>query len=299
MVPIISVLVLFVAPLCYAIVGWVRSRRATPMQRENLPRWDWRITLASLLLYVLAFNLVFFVQELFLVLPKAFVPGVRPTLFHNNHGWTGEHPLTELFQGTGALATLLLGIACAFRLRRGGTASGWQRLFLFWLAFSGVFMALPQVVAGVLIPQGDVGRAMTYLGLGAAAKTTLALLSLAAIPLCALWLLRPLLQLADSPAQIATARARHRFVFLAATLPGLMAIAPIMAYRVPREWIEVLIVPVVVTIVGLAWIQAGAWRVADAEARGNAARWPIAALLVAAVALLAVFQLLLRPGITF
>lgn len=298
MLPIAALLVLFVAPLAYALVGWMRSRRM-PAPRAPLPRWNWRITLASLLLYVLAFNLVFFVQEVFLVLPKAFVPGVDPTLFHNNHSWTGEHPLTELFQGTGALATLLLGIACAWRLRRNAAAPAWRRMLLFWLAFGGVFMALPQVVAGVLIPQGDVGRAMAYLALAPAAKTALALLSLAAMPLFALWLLRPLLALADAPAQVATARGRHRFVFLAATLPGLLAIAPIVAYRVPREWIEVLIVPVVVTIVGLAWIQAGAWRVADVEVRGTSAHWPTAALFVAAIALLAVFQLVLRPGITF
>ncbi len=40
-------------------------------------RWDWKLTLASALLYALAFNLVFFVQELFLVLPKALTPGPR------------------------------------------------------------------------------------------------------------------------------------------------------------------------------------------------------------------------------
>jgi hypothetical protein len=56
------------------------------------------------LLYTLAFNLTFFIQELFLVVPKALTPGLRPTLFHNNHLWQGEHPLASLFQGTGALA---------------------------------------------------------------------------------------------------------------------------------------------------------------------------------------------------
>lgn len=298
MLPIAALLVLFVAPLAYALAGALRSRRMA-QPREALPRWNWHITLASLLLYTLAFNLMFFVQELFLVLPKACLPGVHPTLFHNNHNWTGAHPLTELFQGTGALATLVLGVACACGLRRDPAAPVWRRMLLFWLAFAGVFMALPQVVAGVLIPQGDVGRAMVYLGLGPMAKTALALLSLAAMPLFALWLLRPLLQLADAPAQVATARGRNRFVFLAATLPGLVAIAPIVVYRVPREWIEVLIVPVVVTIVGLAWIQAGAWREETVDARGDGARWPVAMPLLAAAALLAVFQWVLRPGVTF
>ena len=52
------------------------------------------------------------------MLPKALTPGVRPTLFHNNHGWEGENPLTSLFQGTGALAILLSGVVCALLLQR-------------------------------------------------------------------------------------------------------------------------------------------------------------------------------------
>ena len=43
---------------------------------------------------------------------------VRPTLFHNNHSWEGENPLTSLFQGTGALAILLSGVVCALLLQR-------------------------------------------------------------------------------------------------------------------------------------------------------------------------------------
>ncbi|WP_157123717.1 hypothetical protein [Allosphingosinicella indica] len=41
-----------------------------------------RLPLHSTLLATLAFNLVFFVQELFLVLPKALTPGLNPTLYH-------------------------------------------------------------------------------------------------------------------------------------------------------------------------------------------------------------------------
>lgn len=43
--------------------------------------WNWKLTVASALLYTLAFNSIFFTQELFLVLPKALTPGLRPTLF--------------------------------------------------------------------------------------------------------------------------------------------------------------------------------------------------------------------------
>jgi hypothetical protein len=297
--PITILLVLVVAPMAYAVLGRARMRnQRTPVVRP-LPAWTWRLSLASMLLYVLAFNLVFFVQELFLVLPKALVPGLRPTLFHNNHSWTGTHPLAELFQGTGVLATLLLGIACGWWLRRENTGAAWWRLLLFWLAFGGVFMALPQLATGALLPQGDAGRAMAYLGMGEGARTLVALLALVAIPLAALWLLKPLLELAGDPAQVADAGARHRYVFLAATLPALLAIGLIVPFRVPREWIEVLIVPVVVTVVGLVWLQAGAWSASRLVVRDGAQAWPVASLLAAALVLLALFQLVLRPGIAF
>ena len=83
-----------------------RARRSAELPGGNLMalRPTWRLPIASALLYTLAYNLTFFIQELFLVVPKALTPGLRPTLFHNNHTWQGDHPLASLFQGTGALA---------------------------------------------------------------------------------------------------------------------------------------------------------------------------------------------------
>src|SRR5436190_23232431 len=81
---------------------------------EIMPgRIGWRPMAHSLLAYVLAFNLIFFVQELFLAWPKALVPGIKVTLFHNDHRWLGEAPIANLFQGTGALAILFCGLAFA------------------------------------------------------------------------------------------------------------------------------------------------------------------------------------------
>jgi hypothetical protein len=286
-------LVLLVAPLAFAAYGW-RVHGRGPRELRPPVAWDWRMSAASLLFYVLAFNLTFFVQELFLVLPKAFVPGLQPVLYHNNHGWTGSHPLAELFQGTGALATLLLGLACALRLR-GGRDRAWVRLLLFWLAFCGMFMALPQMVMAALLPQGDVGRAMAWLGWGEAARTVVALVALAAMPACAFWLMRPLLALVGG-----SAGARHRRVFLGATLPALLAIVLIVPFRMPREWIEVLLVPLIVTLPGLVWLQAGAW-VGDVPHRPGEERacWPLAGALLSVLVLLAVFHLVLKPGIAF
>jgi hypothetical protein len=257
----------------------------------------WRLTATSALLYALAYNLTFFVQELFLVLPKALLPGVHATLFHNNHTWEGEHPLTRLFQGTGALATFVVGLLCTWLVRRRPPAAGTARLLLIWMAYSGLLQALAQVVIGALNPGNDVGVAMVYLGFGPAAKTLAALLALVAIPAAALTLLRPLLELADRPARLATARARSAFMFRIGTLPAFIGVLLIVPFRIPRDAIEVLVPPVVDTVMGIVWMQAFAWRVRGARASGGV---PAAAPLYAAAALLALlllFQLVLRPGI--
>jgi hypothetical protein len=125
-------------------------------------RQRWRQTIGSALLYTLAFNLTFFIQELFLVVPKALTPGLRPTLYHNNHLWLGENPLAHLLQGTGALAIFISAILCTLLLKGDRIRSTTVRLFLLWMAFSGFFQALPQVVIGAFVDNNHVGMALNY-----------------------------------------------------------------------------------------------------------------------------------------
>jgi hypothetical protein len=294
-----AALVLVTGPLLLSLMGWIRTRSTPEDASEPVKPWNWRLTINSALLYALAFNLIFFIQELFLVLPKALTPGLRPTLFHNNHSWEGENPLASLLQGTGALAILLTGVACAFFLRRGVGRSSTLRLFFIWMTYNGFFQSLPQVVIGAVNPRNDVGMAMDYLNLATTTKTAAALVALLTIPLLALSLLRPLLGLAEDPAYIANARARTRFVFHVGTLPVLSAIVLIIPFRVPRELVEVVILPVVVSVIGIAWLQAGAWRISRASTVGSSRVGSIAYPLSALLVLLLVFQLVLRPGIRF
>jgi len=296
MILIVTALVIVVCPLLLALLGVFRARNEPP---AIAVAWDWRLVALSTLLYTGAFNLVFFVQELFLVLPKAFTPGLRPTLFHNNHLWQGEHPLASLFQGTGALATFLLGSICLLLLRQGVGRSLNTRLFLVWIAYCGVFMALPQVVVGALSSGSDIGMAMGYFHLGTHAKAIAALLALAAVPLFARVFSRHLLGLASQPAQLEGVAARSRFVFQVATLPALLAMVLILPFRVPREWLEVVFLPLVVLLAGMLWIQAGAWRLREALPGDMRRAFTLAYPLVAVVALLFVFQCVLRPGIDF
>jgi hypothetical protein len=282
-----------------ALTGLVNSLRA-PAARPSDPiaRWNWQLTVKSALLYTLAFNLIFFIQELFLVLSKALVPGLRPTLYHNNHRWEGNDPLANLLQSSGATAILVTGIVCAFLLSRGPRGTASSRLFLIWMTYNGFLQSLPQVIVGAVVPENDVGMAMNYLHFTATAKTAAALIALALIPLVSLSLLPQFLRLAQAPAQIADMRARTRFVFLTAALPSITAIFLIIPFRVPRNWIEVVMVPLVVTAIGVAWLQSGAWLVsAKAEARPSGAS--VACLLGALLILLLLFQCVLRPGIRF
>lgn len=249
-------------------------------------RQRWRLAICSALLYTLAFNLTFFIQELFLVVPKALTPGLRPTLFHNNHTWDGDSPLASLFQGTGALATVVSGIVCMLLLRGDRIRSTTVRLFVIWMAFHGFFQALPQVVMGAFIPGNDVGMAMNYFHMSTGAKWVAAFAAVMAIALIASRLARHLLALSPD-------------LLRNATLPAVAAIPLIIAFRVPREALEVLFPPLLVTIVGLTAIHLAALRVQGVSATREPEPVSIAYPLVAVVALLLVFQVVLRPGIAF
>ena len=244
---------------------------------------SWRLALGSTLLYTFAFNLTFFIQELFLVVPKALTPGLRPTLYHNNHLWQGENPLAHLFQGTGALAIFIGATVCMLLLERERIRSTTVRLFLVWMAFSGFFQALPQVFIGAFVDNNDVGMAMNYLRMTPGAKHIAAFAALAAMIPIGYWLARQAL------------RFMPRSIFLTA----LPAIPLIVAFRVPREMLEVLLPPVLSTVLGLVAVYATAWRVKDVSAVRDPQPVSIAYPLAAVIALLLVFQLVLRRGIEF
>jgi hypothetical protein len=68
-------------PAVLGVMGAVRSWNESRSNARGARARDWSLSISSMLLYILAFNLVFFIQELFLVLPKALTPGLRPTLY--------------------------------------------------------------------------------------------------------------------------------------------------------------------------------------------------------------------------
>lgn len=280
------------------LLGAVGIFCAAPAATPAPPSWDWRRTFASALLYAVAFNVIFFLQELLLVLPKAFVPGLQPTLFHNNHAWEGDDPVARLLQGTGALAIFLTACVCAAWLRWAPPKSAALRLFAIWLTFQGMFQSLPQVVVGAALPANDVGMAMDYLRFSPVVKVIGALAAMAAMALIGTALTRPMLELAQDRTEIDGGGRRTGYILRMATLPALVALPLIILCRVPGSIDQVVIVPVAVAIIGGAWLQASAW-FTQAQPAGVAPLHALRAPLIALLIIFAVFQLLLRPGVPF
>lgn len=294
-----AALVCIGGPLLLGLIGVLGERRRSPAGSPASPGDGFGLMINSAVLYAVAFSLVFFIQELFLVLPKAFVPGLRPTLYHNNHSWEGDDPLAYLFQGTGALAIFVTAVILTLWLRIRPPRSANLRLFVIWMIFHGFFQSLPQVVVGAVHPGNDVGMALDYLEMGRGAKAVAALFALAAIAAIGGWLARPVLALATHPGQVERAGRRARWAFRVATAPALLSLPIIILMRVPGSVDQVAVVPVAEAVIGISWIQASAPLYSRVRPGGTLPPGSSRGPLLALAALFLIFHLILRPGIAF
>jgi hypothetical protein len=284
-------LVLLGLPLLLGIAGWARSGSARAQERPTSHE-----AAISLLTYTLAFNLTFFIQELFLVVPKAFVPGLHPVLFHNDHDWTGTNPLAELFEGTGAAAILVSGILFAFLAKFRFGRSEAVRFLIVWMAYNGLFMGLLQWALAPLLPHSDTGRALAYLQVPHWAQLALGLTAILAMVAAAIMMTARFLEVTGTAFAPA---ARPAATFRLALLPALLAIPILVLYRVPREWSEVLLPTIAVPLTGLSWVQSWSWWIREVHPDRPARHSAVAICLFFALGLLGLFQLVLRPGIRF
>jgi hypothetical protein len=253
-----------------------------------------RLPTGSIILCTLAFNLTFFWQELWLVIPKALTAGLHPILYHNNHDWTGNSSRVELLQGTGALATLVSGLVFSAGLAVARRASVTWRLFLFWMAFQGLYQSLTQFAIGTMLPGNDVGRALGYLHAGAATKWLLLALSVIAMALVGVAFARA----CPSNVESGSTKLTRRFgqvMFVAAML----AIVLIIPFRLPRNIVEVALIPLFVNLVGVGWLTLGAAIVRRGATHEGNERAGVIGPAVALGATLLLFQLMLRPGVAF
>lgn len=278
------ILALGLAPLAIGI----RRLEATPPHMRPLP------PLGSVILCAIAFNLTFFWQELWLVIPKALTPGLSPILYHNDHGWTGSAAITELLQGTGAIATLASGLGALWVLAtfRRMTAS-WQ-VFVFWMAFQGLFQALSQLAVGAVIAGNDVGRAIAFLGATDTMKLVLLIASVVGMSGAGFVLARhfPL-----AVPQTGKRPTRAHATSLLVTALGSVALS--IAFRVPRNAVEVVAVPLLVHVIGIGWMTLGASFASTRRTGGGIVAVALYRPIVALLVLLLIFQAVLRPGIRF
>jgi len=269
-----------------AAIGLLPLLIGTARLERGSARMAPRDLAASTLLCALAFSLTFLVQELGLVIPKALVPGLDPILYHNDHDWSGDTPVAELLQGGGAVTTLFSGLVFLWLAERISPARPTWRLFAFWMAFQGLFQSLSQWAIGCWLPGNDVGRALAYLDAGPAQKGPLFVAAVIAMFAAGVLLARRY----PNPGEDRGAVAQ-----LTAVLA--LAILLIVPFRIPREPVEVVLIPLVVHLIGLGWLAVG-WHFRRGTAPLSDAP-AIAGPLAALAALLALFQLVLRPGISF
>jgi len=254
--------------------------------------------LNSAVLYAIAYNVIFFFQELFLVVGKKAL-GLQSTLYHNNHNWSGQDPMASLMQGSGALAIFIIGLICWAWFQRIRNSRNEWKLLILWLAFHGLIQSIPQVMIAVFDPNTDVGQALvSYLGLNQTVLVGLAILSILAMIVLCIWFSRPLLEIAPDSVDLSNPKMKlHyiRFIVVGAAAVGCVFIIP---FRIPP--ITQLISPFILLVFSIPWIWSVAPRVENVKTIGNIVNNKICwKPIIFLVFLLLIFRIILAPGIEF
>ena len=285
---------LLIGPIVWGVRNWFKYKGiAAPNVTIN-----YATMINSAVFFALAFNIIFFLQEVFLVLGKKAI-GLQSFLYHNNHTWVGEHPMASLMQGSGALAIFLIGLTClvVFRFIR-NSRSIWK-LFVLWLAFHGLIQSIPQVTIGYLSPGTDVGQALVgYLNLNQALLIILSIASVTLVALLCIWFSRYLLEFAPTDTDLNNPKVKLRYIRYIAVGAAIIGSLLVIPFRIPP--ISQAATPFIVSTVSIPWIWAAS--ASSKAVRGTSNRinekiylGPIVFL----VLLLIFFQLVLAPGVEF
>ena len=286
---------LLLIPLIWGLYGFFKTRGEekdiSPIQ-ETKPGF---VILNSSVLYALAFNIIFFIQELFLALGKRWL-GLKATLYHNNHNWEGSHPMESLAQGYGAAAIFITGLICLLLANRTKRSSHWIHLFFLWLAFQGLAQSIPQFITAKIAPDTDTGQAFTYLGIGEGFGTLISIAGIIAMLYTGVLFSKYLLRLSPSAELIRTAPERFGYLFHIALMASVAGIILIIPFRV-MPWDRAL-APLMVTLISIPMVFAHAWKAKvthtiNSDVNNKIGIVPIALLLI----LLLIFQFVLAPGI--
>jgi len=289
-------LALLVVPVIWGIYGYFKTRSVNNIpSTSHSAQSAWPLIINSAVLYALAFNLIFFVQELFLALGKRWL-GLKAYLYHNNHNWDGEHPMERLAQGYGAVAILIVGIICLFIARSLKRSTHWMQLFFLWMSFQGFVQSLPQFITAKAAPDTDTGQAFTYLGIGDTAGIIITIAGIIAMLVIGASYSRYLLQLAPTTEQTDKPAKRFGYLFKIAIAASLIGIVLIIPFRI-MPWDRAL-APVAVTMISIPMVFAHAWKVErinpiNSEVNKKIFLVPVLIL----IAVLLIFQFILAKGV--
>ena len=243
---------LLVGPILWGWRNWVKYRgTSSPKDIAN-----YTTMINSAVLYALAFNLIFFLQELFLVLGKRAL-GLKAFLYHNNHNWVGEHPMTLLMQGSGALAIFLIGLICLVIFRFILYSNNIWKLFVLWLAFHGLIQSIPQVMVAYFAPGTDVGEALVgYLNLSQPFLIILAITSMIATAMISIWFSRQLLEFVSDDVDLNNPKVKFKYIRFIAVGASIMGSILVVPFRIPP--IDQAITPFIVLVFSIPWIWSAA-----------------------------------------
>jgi hypothetical protein len=251
------------------------------------------IVINSAMAYALAFNLVFFIQELFLALGKKWL-GLKGILFHNNHNWEGSHPQDMLAQGYGAAAIFIVAIL-SFVVLLNTKPQNRIYLFLLWFTYQGFAQSLPQFLTAMFAPDTDTGQAYNYLGIGPVAGAVITIGSTLALIMMGMFFSKLFLQLAP-PVLLLNAYSRNKYLLYAILLAALLGVLMIIPFRI-MPWSRAM-APVEVTIISIPVIWLNGWRTRSATGHNHQANHRLSYLMILVLVLLLLFfQLILAKGV--
>ncbi len=286
---------LLLFPLAWGIYGYSKTRGEEKTSSITAKRSAWPLIINSAVLYALAFNLIFFIQELFLALGKKWL-GLKAWLYHNNHNWEGSHPMDRLAQGYGAVAILLTGLICLFLAYKWKRSPGWLHLFFLWMAFQGFAQSIPQFITAKIAPDTDTGQAFTYLGIGNTAGVVISITGIVSMLYIGASFSEHLLRLAQSMDHVNTARRRFSYLLNGAVLAAVFGVLLIIPFRI-MPW-DRAAAPVMVTLITIPMVFAHAWKAkVDYTVNSDVNKKIFLVPVIILLLLLLVFQLVLAKGV--
>ncbi len=247
------------------------------------------------ILFALAFNIIYFVHELALVVAGAWL-GNDPILFHNSMNFINlSQPSQNLAFAAGPVAAFIVGLICGgvyLGLRR---STGALKLFVFWLSYHGLWLFLGQVPEIAFAAHGDFARGIAFLQLSQPVRIVGAILGLIGLVLLGVFATKPLLEAAITNDELTTASNKRKLIFQSGVLPWLLGSILIIPFRVPP--FDRAILPFIGGL-PLIWTLLNAGRIKNLQARENAVnkKWPWAGV-VALLGIFLCFRLVLASGI--